>query len=79
MKQRINRLLFSMLIGGALLSAATLPAFSVSAETPAASAQVSKPLSIIDLSELQLDGAAALVLTFNQPLDDKQDVAKKSG
>ncbi len=27
MKQRINRLLFSMLIGGALLSAATLPAF----------------------------------------------------
>lgn len=77
MKQRINRLLFSMLIGGALLSAATLSAFSVSAETPAASAQVSKPLSIIDLSELQLDGAAALVLTFNQPLDDKQDVAKK--
>lgn len=77
MKKRINRLLFSMLIGGSLLSVATLPAFSVSAETPAASAQASKPLTVIDLSELQLDGAAALVLTFNQPLDDKQDLAQK--
>lgn len=66
-----------MLIGGSLLSVATLPVFPVSAETPAASAQASKPLTIIDLSELQLDGAAALVLTFNQPLDDKQDLAQK--
>lgn len=36
---------------------------------------VAKLLAMIDFSERQLDGAAALVLTFNTLLDSKQDFA----
>lgn len=32
-----------------------------------------QPLTLLDASELQLDGASAMVLTFSQPLDPKQD------
>lgn len=35
-----------------------------------------KTLSILDVSELQLDGANALVLTFSIPLDPEQDFAR---
>ncbi|UTD18026.1 alpha-2-macroglobulin family protein [Citrobacter sp. SX206] len=45
-----------------------------------------KPLTLLDSSEVQLDGAATLVLTFSIPLDPEQDfsrvlhaVDKKSG
>ncbi|HHU7920882.1 TPA: alpha-2-macroglobulin family protein, partial [Escherichia coli] len=45
-----------------------------------------KALTLLDLSEVQLDGAATLVLTFSIPLDPDQDfsrvihvVDKKSG
>lgn len=45
-----------------------------------------KPLTLLDASEVQLDGAATLVLTFSIPLDPEQDfsrvlhvVDKKSG
>lgn len=79
MKKRNTRLLLSMLIGGSLLSATLLPVLPLQAAEAPATSQVSKPLTIIDLSELQIDNAAALVLTFNQPLDDKQDIAQKSG
>lgn len=34
-----------------------------------------KTLTLLDASELQLDGAAALVLTFSIPLDPKQQFA----
>lgn len=77
MKKRINRLLLSVLIGGSLLASTALPVLSASAAETAATHQASKPLALLDLSELQLDGAAALVLTFNQPLDDKQDLTQK--
>lgn len=36
---------------------------------------VGQPLSLLDASELQLDGASAMVLTFSQPLDPNQDFA----
>ncbi|MGK3125732.1 alpha-2-macroglobulin [Candidatus Pantoea formicae] len=68
---RVNRLLLSVLIGGSLLGGTLLPAQA--AETPAVQ-NTAKMLSVIDLSELQLDGAAALVLTFNTAIDSKQDV-----
>ncbi|MDF7648904.1 alpha-2-macroglobulin [Erwiniaceae bacterium L1_54_3] len=68
---RVNRLLLSVLIGGTLLGGALLPAQA--AEAPAVQ-NTAKMLSVIDLSELQLDGAAALVLTFNTAIDSKQDV-----
>ena len=42
------------------------------ADTPAPQA-ATRALAVIDLSELQLDGAAALVLTFNRALDGQQD------
>nr|WP_154926895.1 alpha-2-macroglobulin [Pantoea agglomerans] len=77
MKKRNTRLLLSMLIGGSLLSATLFPVLPLQAAEAPSTAQVSKPLTIIDLSELQIDGAAALVLTFSQPLDDKQDIAQK--
>ncbi|HCH37942.1 MAG TPA: hypothetical protein DE191_00005, partial [Enterobacter sp.] len=35
-----------------------------------------KALTLLDASELQLDGAAALVLTFSVPLDPAQDFAR---
>nr|WP_318384723.1 alpha-2-macroglobulin [uncultured Enterobacter sp.] len=35
-----------------------------------------KPLTLIDASEVQLEGAATLVLTFSVPLDPSQDFAK---
>ena len=72
MARRINRLLLS-----ALLIGATLPTLTLHAAETATTATVEKSLSIIDLSELQLDGAAALVLTFNTPLDSKQDIAAR--
>ncbi|RPE02287.1 alpha-2-macroglobulin family protein [Candidatus Pantoea deserta] len=74
MARAVKRLLRGMLLGAALLSGAT---GALSAETPAATQQAAKALTIIDFSELQLDGAAALVLTFNTPLDDKQDFAAR--
>ncbi|MGJ0127579.1 alpha-2-macroglobulin family protein [Pantoea sp. RHCKP32] len=76
MKKRTNRLLFSMLFGGSLLAATLFPVLPLYAAEAPATTQVSKPLTIIDLSELQIDGAAALVLTFSQPLDEKQDFAQ---
>ncbi|CQI92890.1 alpha-2-macroglobulin [Yersinia rohdei] len=36
-----------------------------------------QPLTLLDASELQLDGASALVLTFSIPLDPKQDFASR--
>lgn len=72
MATSINRLLLSALIGGALLGSVTLHA----AETPAAVVK-QQSLDVIDLSELQLDGAAALVLTFNTPLESQQDFAAR--
>ena len=35
-----------------------------------------KALTLLDASEVQLDGAATLVLTFSVPLDPEQDFAK---
>lgn len=70
---RRNRLLLSMLIGGALL-AGSVPAMQAAA-TPAAQT-TTKALAVIDFSELQLEGAAALVLTFNTPLDSQQDFSQ---
>lgn len=35
-----------------------------------------KPLTLIDASEVQLEGAATLVLTFSIPLDPNQDFAQ---
>ncbi|EJL92370.1 hypothetical protein, partial [Pantoea sp. GM01] len=74
MAKCFNRLLLSALIGGVLLGSATSTTHA--AETTAAAA-TQQSLSVIDLSELQLDGAAALVLTFNTPLDSKQDFASR--
>ncbi|WP_312239816.1 alpha-2-macroglobulin [Pantoea sp.] len=74
MTKRINRLLPSMLLGCALFGGANTELRAT--ETPAAQ-QTANPLSVIDFSELQLDGAAALVLTFNMPLDEKQDFAAR--
>ncbi|ALV91389.1 MULTISPECIES: alpha-2-macroglobulin family protein [Pantoea] len=71
MARRVNRLLLSVLIGGSLLGSTLLPAQA--ADTPAVQ-KAAKTLAVIDLSELQLDGAAALVLTFNTALDSKQDI-----
>lgn len=36
-----------------------------------------KPLTLLDASELQLDGASAMVLTFSLPLDPNQDFAAR--
>ncbi|SQI44623.1 Uncharacterised protein [Serratia plymuthica] len=36
-----------------------------------------KPLALLDASELQLDGASAMVLTFSLPLDPNQDFAAR--
>ncbi len=36
-----------------------------------------KPLTVVDISEVQLDGASTLVATFSVALDDKQDFAQK--
>jgi uncharacterized protein YfaS (alpha-2-macroglobulin family) len=41
-----------------------------------ASASQGKPLTLLDASEIQLDGAATLVLTFSVPLNPDQDFAK---
>jgi uncharacterized protein YfaS (alpha-2-macroglobulin family) len=73
MAKRFNRLLLSALIGGVLLGGGVSTIHA--AETPTTTTQ--KSLAVIDLSELQLDGAAALVLTFNTPLDSKQDFAAR--
>ncbi|MCI1028160.1 alpha-2-macroglobulin family protein [Pantoea dispersa] len=70
MARCVKRLLFSVLIGGALLGGAQ-PSLQA-ADTPAPQA-ATRALAVIDLSELQLDGAAALVLTFNRALDGQQD------
>ncbi len=35
-----------------------------------------KPLTLLDASEVQLDGAATLVLTFSIPLDPEQDFSR---
>ncbi|STJ28101.1 putative protease inhibitor [Escherichia coli] len=35
-----------------------------------------KVLTLLDLSEVQLDGAATLVLTFSIPLDPDQDFSR---
>ena len=37
-----------------------------------------KPLTLLDASELQLDGASAMVLTFSLPLDPNQDFAARA-
>jgi uncharacterized protein YfaS (alpha-2-macroglobulin family) len=36
-----------------------------------------KALTLLDASEVQLDGAATLVLTFSVPLNPDQDFAKR--
>ena len=36
-----------------------------------------QPLTLLDASELQLDGASAMVLTFSQPLAPNQDFASQ--
>ncbi len=64
-----------MLLGCTLFGAAPALLQSASAAT-APAVSVNKPLTIIDLSELQLDGAAALVLTFSTPLDAQQDFSR---
>ncbi|MDU6390873.1 MAG: hypothetical protein E6562_20190, partial [Pantoea sp.] len=74
MERVIKRLLAGVALGAALLGSGT---FMLAAAEPAATQPVAKALSVIDFSELQLDGAAALVLTFNTPLDDKQDFAAR--
>lgn len=74
MARPVKRLLCGLLLGAALAGSTT---FALSAAEPAAAQQTAKVLTIIDFSELQLDGAAALVLTFNIPLDDKQDFAAR--
>ncbi|MBK0098641.1 alpha-2-macroglobulin family protein [Erwinia sp. S63] len=71
MAKRVNRLLLSMLIGGTLLGGALLPA---QAEDTPVVQNAAKTISVIDLSELQLDGASALVLSFNTAIDSKQDL-----
>ena len=74
MAKRFNRLLLSALFGAGLLGGGTL---TIHAEEAATATATQKSLSVIDLSELQLDGAAALVLTFNTPLEAKQDFAAR--
>ena len=71
MAKRVNRLLLSVLIGGTLLGGALLPA---QAEDTPVVQNAAKTISVIDLSELQLDGASALVLSFNTSIDSKQDL-----
>jgi len=71
MAKRVNRLLLSMLIGGTLLGGALL---SAQAEDTPVVQNATKTISVIDLSELQLDGASALVLSFNTAIDSKQDL-----
>ncbi|WP_313655451.1 hypothetical protein [Pantoea sp.] len=67
MKKRTNRRLFSMLFGGVLLAATLFPVLPLQATEAPATAQVSKPLTIIDLSELQivrpLPGRGSLTLS----------------
>jgi uncharacterized protein YfaS (alpha-2-macroglobulin family) len=75
MARAVKRLLSGVVLGAALLGGATT--FTLPAAEPAATQQAVKVVSVIDFSELQLDGAAALVLTFNTPLDDKQDFAAR--
>ncbi|HAU5562905.1 TPA: alpha-2-macroglobulin family protein [Serratia fonticola] len=70
MVKRVDRLLLSVLFGGILLGGTLLPVQAVDAPAVQRAPQA---LSVIDLSELQLDGAAALVLTFNTAIDNKQD------
>ncbi|MDU1025094.1 MAG: hypothetical protein E7A38_05880, partial [Leclercia adecarboxylata] len=41
-----------------------------------AALSMGKTLTLLDASEIQLDGAAALVLTFSVPLDPSQDFAR---
>lgn len=36
-----------------------------------------QPLTLLDASELQFEGASAMVLTFSQPLDPKQDFSAR--
>jgi len=71
MAKRVNRLLLSVLIGGTLLGGALLPA---QAEDTPVVQNAAKTISVIDFSELQLDGASALVLSFNTAIDSKQDL-----
>ncbi|OON37574.1 hypothetical protein BTJ39_19765 [Izhakiella australiensis] len=67
-------MLRGLLLSCMLSGPAIFPAVAASDTASQAAAATLKPLSIIDLSELQLDGAAALVLTFNSSLDEKQNV-----
>ncbi|MEB3903025.1 alpha-2-macroglobulin family protein, partial [Pseudomonas putida] len=62
------------------------PAASVPAETPApkredpavlAKRYADRELSVLDVSEVQLDGAATLSISFSAPLDAEQDFAAK--
>ena len=39
--------------------------------------EAGKPLTLIDASEVQLDGAATLVLTFSVAIDDRKDYAAR--
>ncbi|PKH21831.1 hypothetical protein CIG19_14905 [Enterobacterales bacterium CwR94] len=77
MLRRFNRLALGMLISGALLGAASLTTFTTQAAPSSTTSSATKALAVLDLSELQVEGAAALVLTFNIPLDDKQDFSQR--
>ncbi|MBD9250094.1 MAG: alpha-2-macroglobulin, partial [Cronobacter sakazakii] len=65
----------------------TAPAAQSSAPAPQAKPQAAdlqklaqqsagKPLKLLDASEVQLDGASTLVLTFSVPLDPNQDFGR---
>ncbi len=73
MTKAVNPRLIGVLLGGLMMGGLLLPLQA--AETPAAERTVQLP-AVIDFSELQLDGAAALVLTFNTPLASQQDVSR---
>ncbi|WP_259461754.1 alpha-2-macroglobulin, partial [Enterobacter sp. R1(2018)] len=70
-------------------AAAPAPAAQEQASTPTPAAKpdaeqlakltqqsVGKPLKLLDASEVQLDGASALVLTFSVPLNPEQDFSR---
>ncbi|MGV3345018.1 alpha-2-macroglobulin [Enterobacteriaceae bacterium LUAb1] len=71
--QLLLRVLLSCVLTGGLIFS---PGSAQAAEAVSSRTETTQSLKIIDLSELQQDGAAALVLTFNMPLDEKQEFSR---
>lgn len=73
--RRLNVCCMAILLGLATVSSATFATPSSSAQSSAASRYKNQTLTVADASEITLDGASAISLTFSVPLQPDQDFA----